>query len=176
LDRRWVGYSLYGRFGHDETLFLVPDSKTLFLGHTDYSLATMPTELLRPPALPSFWTILQAKLWCKLQCEDHVGSPKRRYLTQPLTWTVLVLYRSWTRRKENGNLCSFWEVMLPNLMAGKVKGLTGNHGLIQIAAGVNWALKAECDEEWGKRHSYYSTLVPLSLSVEWIINVALRQY
>lgn len=37
--------------------------------------------------------------------------------------------------------------MLPNLMAGKVKGLTGNHGLIQIAAGVNWALKAECDEE-----------------------------
>jgi len=43
-------------------LFLLPETETLFLGHTDHSLATMPTELSRSPALPSFWAILQDKL------------------------------------------------------------------------------------------------------------------
>jgi len=80
-----MGCSPYGRFGHDETLFILPETVTLFLGLTHHSLTTMPNEQPRPPALPRFWTILQDKLWRKLQCGDHVGSPKCRYVTQPLT-------------------------------------------------------------------------------------------
>jgi hypothetical protein len=44
-----------------------------------------------------------------------------------------------------------------------------------MAVGMDWALKMECDEEWGKR-PHGSTLVSLSFSVEWVIKVVLRQY